>query len=86
MKSFSLSSAGAVSLKQLVQLIEKLAGAQVNVRFGVRPYREREVMKPDIMDPVLPGWSCKISVENGLKELIHGAYLDRNLDSGMLGL
>lgn len=46
------------SLRDLVVVVEQAVGGNIDVRFGHRPYREREVMRP-VEAPVerrLPGW------------------------------
>ncbi|MCI6097275.1 MAG: dTDP-4-dehydrorhamnose 3,5-epimerase [Selenomonadaceae bacterium] len=55
------------SLRELVERIEQLAGGSLNIEFGGRPYRAREVMKPWIFGNILPGWQCKIALDDGLQ-------------------
>lgn len=58
-----------LSLRELVERIEQLAGSSLNIEFGGRPYRVREVMKPWDDGYSLPGWRCRVSLADGLKEL-----------------
>lgn len=60
------------SIREIASLIEVISGEKLNVNFGSKPYRKREIMVPDIMDPILPNWHAEVSLEKGLKELIHG--------------
>jgi nucleoside-diphosphate-sugar epimerase len=66
---FGLPSGSRVSLKELVALIGKTSGSEVNVTWGARPYRAREVMKPTTDYPTLKGWKPKVSLEAGLRKL-----------------
>jgi len=72
MEDFALASGHAVSLRELVAVIEKIKGRSLHVKWGARPYRRREVMVPWSSGHVLPGWEPRISLERGLMELIHG--------------
>ncbi len=58
-----------LSLRELVERIEQLVGSSLNIEFGGRPYRVREVMKPWDDRHSLPGWRCRVSLADGLKEL-----------------
>lgn len=64
-EEFYLRSQRMVSIKELVAEVKRIAPLEAS--FGARPYRAREVMKPWNEGEVLPGWSPKISLENGLK-------------------
>jgi nucleoside-diphosphate-sugar epimerase len=68
---YSLSSGTPISLKDLAALIAKTSGRSLNVDFGGRPYRDREVMKP-WMGPQLPGWGPAVSLEQGMKDMLKG--------------
>ncbi len=45
-------------------------GMTVDATFGGRPYRDREVMKPWDAHATLPGWSPKIDLDSGLRQLV----------------
>jgi nucleoside-diphosphate-sugar epimerase len=68
-ESFALRSGRLVSLKELVSLLSA-AGAPASIDWGGRPYREREVMRPWSGGVVLPGWSPRLSLEEGLDALV----------------
>lgn len=57
------------SLKDIIDMYEKVLGKKLNVNFGARMYKEREVMVPYLYYNVLPNWSAKVSIEDGLKSL-----------------
>jgi len=55
----------------LVKKVQEIMALPINIKWGVRPYRDREVMKPPYEHySVLPNWSPKVSLENGLKKMI----------------
>lgn len=66
-KRYAVSSGAPISLRQLVELLEDLACKKINVNFGGKPYRKREVMHPWKPSQTLPGWIAQISLANGLK-------------------
>lgn len=69
-RRFTLAATDSIQLKQLVHLIESLAEKKLDVNLGALPYRKREVMKPQVLDPVLPNWTCKVDLKAGLAKLI----------------
>lgn len=69
-QSYALSSGELVSLKDLVALFEKAAGKSLDINWGGRPYRERELMKPWDMGNPLPGWKPTISLGEGIRDLL----------------
>lgn len=66
---FGLSSGQRVNLKELVTLIERTSGLKLNVAWGARPYRAREVMKPTNGYPQLPAWAPSVPLTEGLARL-----------------
>lgn len=66
--SFGISSGSEIKLKDVINLYEKITGNKLNVLWGEREYRKREVMKLWRDFDVLPNWECKISLEEGLKK------------------
>lgn len=67
---YTLGPEESYSLRELVQLIEKLSSKKINVNFGAREYRQNEIMMPYPVRSYPRGWKPKISLERGLKELI----------------
>ncbi|APG18793.1 paratose synthase [Kosakonia radicincitans] len=65
--SFGLYSENAVSLKKLAKIYESANHCQLNINWGGREYREREVMHPANNLMVLPGWKPEIPLEEGIK-------------------
>ncbi|MHB8107755.1 MAG: NAD-dependent epimerase/dehydratase family protein [Candidatus Cryosericum sp.] len=66
---YQLSSGSLVRLKDVVELYREVIGRTVNVVWGGRPYRAREVMEPRSLVPVLPGWQPRISLQDGFAAL-----------------
>jgi len=69
-ETYSVRSDDPIQLKELVKIYEKVSNIKLNVEWGGRPYRAREVMHPWSGGVTLPGWSPKISVEEGVKKLL----------------
>lgn len=66
---FGVGSGHRLSVKQVVELFENISGEKLNIEWGMRPYREREVMEPCRLE-TLPGWDPRISLEEGLSSLL----------------
>lgn len=67
---FGLSNNQRCSLKELVSLVEKIAGEKTNIKWGARPYRDREVMSPWKTFSPPPGWKPQITLEEGISRLL----------------
>lgn len=53
------------SLKNLVLTFEKIIGKPININWGAKPYKQREVMHPITTYKRLPGWQALILPEEG---------------------
>jgi nucleoside-diphosphate-sugar epimerase len=62
---YVVSSGHVLSLRELVGVIQEIAGP-MEIAFGERPYRRREVMTPISSAPVPPGWQATIDLKAGL--------------------
>lgn len=71
-KRYGVSTGQPVRLKDLVRLYEKVAGVSLPIQWGVRPYRDREVMVPWANCERVPGWEPKVGVTEGLRSLLSG--------------
>jgi nucleoside-diphosphate-sugar epimerase len=69
-ETFAVRSDNPLTLKSVVALLERLSGKQLNIGWGERPYRQREVMKAWRSGETIPGWRPKMSLEQGLRELL----------------
>lgn len=63
---YAVSSGNLVSLKELVKVFEEICGDNLNIIWGGRSYRKREVMCPWDNGILLPGWEPKVSLKEGL--------------------
>lgn len=70
MNNYTLSSGDLLSLRELVALFEKVSGSHLDIHWGGRKYREREVMRPQAGGNPLPDWRPAIPLETGLKDII----------------
>jgi nucleoside-diphosphate-sugar epimerase len=68
-EDYVVSSGRPLSLRKLVELYLQLSGTQLAVEWGARSYRDREVMVPWRKGKPVPGWSPRIPLEAGLKQL-----------------
>lgn len=65
-EEYVLSSGEQVPLKQLALMFEEVSGMHLNIEWGGRPYRDREVMIP-WKGEIVPGWKADIKVKEGIK-------------------
>ena len=68
--TYAVSSGHAIGLHELVQTFEGVIGKSLNIEWGGRPYRSREVMVPWNLGKCVPGWHPKISLAEGLRRTI----------------
>lgn len=70
-EEFSILTGDDMSLKKLVKTIEEAINLPININWGARPYRDREVMTLPFQEyRQLPGWSKQVSLDEGIKELL----------------
>ncbi|MDQ5984339.1 MAG: CDP-abequose synthase [Syntrophus sp. SKADARSKE-3] len=67
---YAVTSGDFLSLKEIVALFEAAAGRKLNVQFGKRPYRTREVMNPWHGLEVLPGWRPTFTLATGFADML----------------
>lgn len=65
---YVLTSEKQITLKELASIFSKLSGRSLNIEWGGRPYRIREVMNP-YKGTIVPGWKPIISLESGISQL-----------------
>jgi len=58
------------SLKSVVDTFAAVSGKAPEVRWGAREYREREVMNPWSGGNPVPGWTSRISLEEGIRRML----------------
>ncbi|MDH5526228.1 MAG: NAD(P)-dependent oxidoreductase [Nitrospirota bacterium] len=69
-ESYAVSSGTAPTLRELVALFERASGGRLNVAWGARAYRAREVMHPWRGGTPVPGWAPKVGLEQGLRDMV----------------
>ena len=67
---YSVSSGAPLSLRALVDHVERVAKATVDVTWGGRPYRPREVMQPWSTGTWPPGWKPRVGLVDGLAAVV----------------
>lgn len=65
--SYGVSNKDRVTLKELVSIYERVNNIKLNINFGTREYRNREVMVPCTNIQNLPDWEVVIPLSQGLK-------------------
>lgn len=74
---FAVSSGAPLKLKELVEIYTSISGRPISVEWGGRPYRSREVMVPWHTGKALPGWRPKVSLHEGLRQLVAEAQVTK---------
>jgi nucleoside-diphosphate-sugar epimerase len=67
---FALMAEKRYTLKQLASIFEEVTGYKLNINWGERAYRPREIMIPWTNGQRLPLWESKIGVREGIKKLL----------------
>ena len=66
---FFVSNKNRITLKELVKTYLLFTNQTVSIEWGSRKYRNREIMNPVFNGKILPGWSPKIDLEDGIRKL-----------------
>lgn len=64
-EAWAISSGERLSLRDLVERWQAVTGRTLDVNWGGRPYRAREVMEP-WTGPVLPDWQPRVRLDEGI--------------------
>jgi nucleoside-diphosphate-sugar epimerase len=67
-KKYVVKHANSYSLKQVLNIFEKETNKKLNIFWGGKSYRKREVMQLWEKGEVLPNWEAKIGLEEGLRK------------------
>lgn len=67
MDTYAVSSGKPIALREVAEVYSRTLNKKLNIAWGKRPYRQREVMIPWDEGELLPGWSAKIGLEKGIK-------------------
>lgn len=69
-KEFVVTNNEKMSLKELSKVFEEVINTKLNIKWGGRVYRDREVMIPYNKGKVVPNWQQKYTLKNGIKKVI----------------
>lgn len=69
-KNYVVSSNEKMSLRDLSELFEEVTNTKLNIVWGGREYREREVMVPFTNGKLLPNWKQKYTFQEAIKRTI----------------
>jgi CDP-3, 6-dideoxy-D-glycero-L-glycero-4-hexulose-4-reductase len=65
-KIYGVYTGNRITLKEMINLFQKVLQRPLNVNFGGKPYKEREIMIPTEYYELLPDWKANISLTDGL--------------------
>lgn len=68
-EDFGVSSGRTIKLRDFVEVFSQTTGHAVQVTWGGRPYRKREVMSLWKDCKTLPQWQAKVDLESGLTKI-----------------
>ncbi|MBR2774272.1 MAG: NAD(P)-dependent oxidoreductase [Selenomonadaceae bacterium] len=68
--TYGVSSTKPIPLREVVKIFESVSGKKLSIEWGGRPYRAREIMVPWKSYKLLPGWSPKVSLQEGIKKFL----------------
>lgn len=69
-ETFGARGDGAITLRELVDRFQAATGLTLDVHWGVRPSRPREMLRPWMTAPSPPGWSPGVRLDDGLRALV----------------
>jgi len=67
---FAVRADKRYTLKELASIFEETRDLKLNIDWGARPYRDREVMEPWSKGECVPAWKPRIEVKEGISKLI----------------
>lgn len=68
--TYGVSSTKPIPLREVVKIFESVAGKKLSIEWGGRPYRAREIMVPWSSYKLLPGWTPKVPLAEGIKKFL----------------
>lgn len=67
---YAIKHSRSYTLKEVIKVFEKVTQTKINVVWGGKLYRKREVMKLWDKGEILPNWSARISLEKGFEKIL----------------
>lgn len=74
-ESYTVRGGDVFTLRQIVEELQTQIGRPLNIEWGGRAYRDREVMEPWSQHRPLPGWLPHVSLPEGLRRVVSAANL-----------
>ena len=74
-EEFHIGTGKGTDIRELASIVEKVYGRKCNIRWGGRPYRERDTMHavaPIAKNLALVNWKAKIDIETGVTMMKKG--------------
>lgn len=68
-ETYAVSSGAPVKLRDLVAVYSRVTGKTLDIRWGERPYRPREVMDPWTGRLPVPGWKPAVGIVDGIRRM-----------------
>lgn len=68
---FAVKAEQRYTLKKLANIFEKVTGNKLNISWGGRSYREREVLEPWKDGIIIPNYKPEISIENAINRIFN---------------
>jgi nucleoside-diphosphate-sugar epimerase len=69
-QKFDIKSGHPQSLRQIAKIFEEVSGKELSIEWGGRSYREREIFEPWEAGQILPNWTAKIDLKEGIRRLL----------------
>lgn len=71
---YAIHSQQVIRLKDLVATFSRITGLTPNIRWGARPYRDREMTTPWLGGQAPPGWKPRVGIEEGIRR-VHASHV-----------
>lgn len=69
-KEYVITNNERMTLKELSKFFEEATNMKLNIKWGGRPYREREVMVPYNKGEIVPSWKQKFTLKEAILKTI----------------
>ena len=70
LETYMVTSGKLIKLHDLVKVYEAIVKKKLNITWGGRPYRNREVMIPWNTGQTLPGWKARVDLVSGITKVL----------------
>jgi CDP-paratose synthetase len=69
LKSYRVSSGNILTLKELATIYQDATNSKLNIVWGAKNYREREIMMPCSIGDILPNWQPQHLLKDAIREV-----------------